>query len=142
MGFFSKRNRWANATITPDPQWIPPDADRPDMFDIALQAIVLSGRDPNTINPVKVRNVVYTMVQDKCEKVFMRMNIPSGVADMNAIFTRPDFEERMLWDYLTHHGAKGMGMQQGLAQFLRSDAVMAGLVEGIQAGYADLDRTP
>jgi hypothetical protein len=61
---------------------------------------------------------------------------------MDAIFARPDFEERMLWDYLTYHGSRGRVMHEGLAQFLRGDALTRMLVEGIQSGYADWDGPP
>lgn len=48
---------------------MPQNNDRPDMFEVALKAMELSGRDLDMINPAKVRNVVYTIVRSKCEQI-------------------------------------------------------------------------
>ena len=104
----------------------------PSVTALALHAIATAGPELNT-DPQSVLAGILRMANTRIHHWFAALHRPAEAEFVAEMLLRPDFNEQMLWDYLS--GDPGKVQVRGqLAQFLDSDLVQQILVGSIRQG--------
>lgn len=62
------------------------------------------------------------------------LGLSSAATGFTTVFTRPDFTDAMLFDYLTMHGASGCAVQNQVVEVITSEQVRDQCVGAIRDG--------
>ncbi|HHU38632.1 MAG TPA: hypothetical protein GXZ45_05055 [Propionibacterium sp.] len=134
----TQQTDWAVAPITGDPRWQRLEAPRPDLVQVATDAIRVSGADPREVNRVTCVALVANLVKGMGTHYLRVGGMPEAADGFEEVASRPDYDVDHLWNYFSHHGAVGVAAQKQVVEHLTNgDAagIVADLIRNGECGF-------
>ena len=101
MGFFSPKVDWSTAVITADARWAKHAKPTPDFSEVMSRVIADAGRTPDSVDQVRILTGMYNIFSAQAQLYLSKAARARDAEVIDTIFGRPDFDETMLWAYLT-----------------------------------------
>ena len=102
----------------------------PDLLEHARAVVAEAGRGNPVVALQRLYFIVGAQADDYAQRTLPGVDLKSI---REALLQREDFDDRMLFDYLTYFGAAGIAMNNGLVGQI--DAFHAALVEAARGGH-------